>query len=98
MTSVTLVLLLFISYKADAKCEVPTLQLTSETMSEVTAVAWCPHDISHLVTCSDECAVRVWNLSFAEEKHINSSSDIDGNAEAVKNNVLGNVIFTIDLA
>lgn len=57
-------------------------------MSEVTAVAWCPNDITRLVTCSDECVVRLWNMSYGKLE-VSDKIEIDGKAETVKKDVLG---------
>ena len=32
-------------------------------MEQVTSVAWCPYDWMKIVTCSDDCAVRIWTAS-----------------------------------
>ena len=29
---------------------------------EVTAVAWCPLDMTKIVTCSDDCDLRLWRV------------------------------------
>lgn len=77
-------------FKADGKCGEPMVRLTSDGMSEVTAVAWCPSDINHLVTCSDDCVVRLWKIS--DEKQENKSK-IDGTAETVTKNSLGTPVI-----
>lgn len=68
-------------WKVDGKQEQPELRLVSEGMSEVTAVAWCPYDFTKLVTCSDECVVRLWRLPYGDNSE--APSDVDGYAEAL---------------
>ena len=41
--------------------EQPPLQLAGHS-GEVTAVAWCPSDITQFTTASDDGTVRVWGL------------------------------------
>nr|XP_039248988.1 denticleless protein homolog B-like [Styela clava] len=65
-------------WKATGKDSSPILRLVSEGMSEVTAVAWCPYDYTKMVTCSDECVVRVWNLPY---NGMGNFQNIDGRGE-----------------
>ena len=55
--------------------------------AEVTCVAWCPNDITNVVTCADDVRHRVWRLNtcseadFDEKIHIRGRClPIDGNS------------------
>ena len=34
---------------------------------EVTAVAWCPLDMTKIVTCSDDCDLRLWRVAHGKK-------------------------------
>ena len=44
---------------AESSCQSPLLALTGHN-KEVTAVAWSPYLFDRLVTCTDDCDIRVW--------------------------------------
>lgn len=58
----------------------PSYCLKSAGMEQVTSVAWCPSDWTTIVTCSDDCAVRVWNIPT---QYTNSQVQ-DGYCEQIK--------------
>ena len=47
--------------------EVAPLMLTGHT-KEVTAVAWCPSDMTKIATCSDDSDLRLWKVAHAGKK------------------------------
>lgn len=49
-------------------------------MEQVTSVAWSPVDDTRFVTCSDDCAMRLWKVPERFPK----STKSDGYCEAVE--------------
>ncbi|XP_062506926.1 denticleless protein homolog isoform X2 [Corticium candelabrum] len=46
----------------------PPYTLIGHTM-EVSSVTWSPQDFTKLITCSDDCSVRVWRIDRNHDKH-----------------------------
>ena len=46
--------------------EVAPLMLTGHT-KEVTAVAWCPSDMTKIATCSDDSDLRLWRVAHGKK-------------------------------
>ena len=46
--------------------EVAPLMLTGHT-KEVTAVAWCPSDMTKIATCSDDSHLRLWRVAHGKK-------------------------------
>ena len=46
--------------------EVAPLILTGHT-KEVTAVAWCPSDMTKIATCSDDSDLRLWRVAHGKK-------------------------------
>ena len=46
--------------------EVAPLMLTGRT-KEVTAVAWCPSDMTKIATCSDDSDLRLWRVAHGKK-------------------------------
>ena len=49
-------------YPINYKNCVNVLKLEGAHQNETTCVAWSPHDINQLMTCSDDNSIRVWNV------------------------------------
>nr|CAB3240075.1 denticleless protein homolog [Phallusia mammillata] len=47
----------------------PSHCLESNGMQQVTSVAWCPADLARIATCSDDAALRIWNVPFKKSSN-----------------------------
>ncbi|XP_026691449.2 LOW QUALITY PROTEIN: denticleless protein homolog [Ciona intestinalis] len=59
----------------------PRFCLKSAGMEQVTAVSWCPSDWRKVVTCSDDCSFRVWNVPVSPSA--NTNAVVEGFCESV---------------
>nr|XP_026691450.1 denticleless protein homolog isoform X2 [Ciona intestinalis] len=59
----------------------PRFCLKSAGMEQVTAVSWCPSDWRKVVTCSDDCSFRVWNVPVSP--CANTNAVVEGFCESV---------------
>ena len=55
----------FLSTQID-RPEIAPLMLTGHT-KEVTAVAWCPSDMTKIATCSDDSDLRLWRVAHGKK-------------------------------
>ncbi len=77
-------------YPINYKNCVSVLKLDGAHQNEVTCVAWSPHDINQLITCSDDNSVRVWNVkndlnSIEKQENLFKTTEIEENNKIVFN-------------
>jgi hypothetical protein len=77
-------------YPINYKNCISVLKLDGAHQNEVTCVAWSPHDISQMITCSDDNSVRVWNVkndinSIEKQENLFKTTEIEENNKIVFN-------------
>ena len=77
-------------YPVNYKNCVNVLKLDAAHQNEVTCVAWSPHDVSQLITCSDDNSVRVWNVkndlnSIEKQENLFKTTEIEENNKSLFN-------------
>jgi WD40 repeat protein len=78
-------------YPLNYKNRINVIKLESAHQNEVTCVAWSPHDINQLMTCSDDNSIRVWNVKhdlrvIEKQENLFKSTEIEVNNKNLPTN------------